>query len=215
MIAAVAAAALLAAPAFQSPQDLQRWLTYYYLEPRPELILPSFPLLDQQIEKAVGQSLADQASRGGMRSFYAQAFAHNDKVVAEVARTLRDLPPSQQPFVREALRRCGTRACARALGEPTARAVAPPADVEEAVADLWGAFAATGDEKFVRAVIAQVVAGKAPRLSLRANAYQHARVLQVCEKVMAESQGSARTVLDDIVGFARAEREQNPPAEPR
>jgi hypothetical protein len=92
--------------------------------------------------------------------------------------------------------------------------VAPPADVEEAIADLWGAFAATGDEKYVRAVIAQVVAGKAPRLSLRANAYQHSRVLGVCEKVKAESQGSARALLEDIAGFARAEREQKPPDEP-
>jgi hypothetical protein len=204
---------LATAPEFGSTDDLQQWLTYYYLRPRPELTIPSLALLDEQIERATGGSLADQSDRGGLRTFYAQVFAHNDAVVAALGRGLPKLPPHQQPFVREALRRCGTPACARALNEPRApRASAVPPD---SVDDLWAAFAATGDERYVREVIARVAAGKTPRLSLRSNAYQHSRVLAICETVMAESAGAKRSLLDDIIGFARAEREERPSAEPK
>jgi hypothetical protein len=216
MIGALSVGLLLAvAPAFDSADELQQWLTYYYLKPRPELVISSLALLDQQIQRATGTTLADQARRPGMRTFYAQLFAHDDAAATQVGRRLKSLPSSQRPFVRESLRRCGTSACARALGDRRP----PPTPAAELSAqeldDLWAAFAATGEEAYVREVIARVVGGRAPRLSLRSNAYQHERVLQICERVMGESLGAALVLLDDVVGFAKAERLQHPPAEPK
>jgi hypothetical protein len=216
MIAALTLGLLTAvAPAFDSADELQRWLTYYYLKPRPELVVPSLALLDQQIQRATGTTLAAQTARPGIRTFYAQVFAHDAALAAHMGRRWKSLPASQRPFVREALRRCGTPACARALGERSPRPTPAEALSAQELDDLWAAFAATGEEANVREVIARVVGGRAPRLSLRSNAYQHERVLQICERVMGESQGAALALLDDVVGFAQAERRQHPPDEPK
>jgi hypothetical protein len=53
-----------------SPEELQLWLTYYYLKPRPELLLPSLPVMDRELRRATGHSLTDEVDCGGMRTFY-------------------------------------------------------------------------------------------------------------------------------------------------
>lgn len=213
MIGALAlVAGLAAAPAFGSPEELRDWLTYYYLKPSPERTLASIPLMDEQLHKATGRSLADQVARAGMRTFYAKVFAQNDAVVDDLGRRLRSFSKNQQAFLREALRRCGTAACQHVLS-PTGGAVGGPVE-PTAVDDLWAAFAATGDERYVRSVIAGVLAGSIETRSLESNAYQHARALAVCEAVAGESEGMHKSLLEAIVARARERRALNPPEEP-
>mgnify|MGYP000623522405 CR=1 FL=1 len=54
MIIAATVFALLGAnpsPAFQSPSDLQIWLTYYHREPRPELVVAALVALEDELPR--------------------------------------------------------------------------------------------------------------------------------------------------------------------
>src|SRR5260370_37528266 len=62
---------------FRSQAELQAWLTYYYLRPRPELTIPSLDFMERELQKAKGGSLADEVSRGGMGTFYAKILEQN------------------------------------------------------------------------------------------------------------------------------------------
>jgi hypothetical protein len=217
MLAAIVLFAAVATvpPSFESPEELRDWLTYYYLKPRPELILPSIRLMEEQLHKATGRSLGDQVARGGMRTFYAEVFAQNDLVVDDLGRRFRNFGKGQRAFLLEALRRCPTAACQRVRRQSAPAGSAASAEVGPlTVDDLWAAFAATGKEEYVRQVIGEVVAGKVSPRSLEGNAYQHSRALAVCEKAAAELGGPAREKLQEIVAVAKRHRAENPPAEP-
>ena len=217
-----------AGPTQPSPDELQLWFTYYYLKPRPELLLPSLNVVDRDLRREKRGSLAKEVNRGGLRTFYAKVLAQNDQVVGEVARRLSSLPRGQQAFITEALRRCGTQACLGALRTDSRRPSnrdqpATPEDLD----DNWAAFFATGDERYVRAIIEllpwseekddlmRLATGGAARWSLASNAYQHSRVLAICEESAGTSEGARRRILDEIVSRAKAQRAKKPPAEPK
>jgi hypothetical protein len=212
---------------FRSPEELQAWLTYYYLKPRPELTIPSLAFMERELEKAKGRSLADEVTRGGMRTFYAKILEQNPSIVREIEPALSGWSTGQQAFVREALRRCGTEVCLRILNVPSpplGQAAQPDPGTLD---DSWAAFFATGDEKYVREVIEvlpwsevrgdvnRLLTGGAARWSLASNAYQHGRVLAICEKVSSEAAGPSKRMLDEIITQAKAERAKNPPPEPK
>ena len=52
-------------PAFQSPSELQTWLTYFYREPRPELVVAALVALEDELPRH-GSTLEAEAERGGM-----------------------------------------------------------------------------------------------------------------------------------------------------
>jgi hypothetical protein len=227
-MAAVLIIAVLAASQSQpSIEEVHLWLTYYYLKPRPELTVPSLGVIDRELQKEEGRSLADEVGRGGMRTFYARVFEQNVAVVEEAAQKLPSMPTGQQAFIREALRRCGTPDCARVLGAQSADRVTPPRQDPGTLDDSWAAFFATGDAKYVQEVIevlpwseirgdvARLLTGGAARWSLASNAYQHRRVLEICEQAAAPAIGPTKRLLDEIVAEAKSERAKNPPPEPK
>jgi len=210
-----------------SSEAVQLWFTYYYLKPRPELALPSLGVIERELQQEKGRSLADEVTRGGLRTFYAHVFAQNDALVREVERRLPTLSVGQQAFVREALRRCPSAACALVVpAGPVALRRSPQPD-PGTLDDAWAAFFATGDARYVDAVIGvlpwlevrgdpqRLLTGGAARWSLASNAYQHARVLAICEESAASASGPTKRVLDEIISQAKAERAKNPPPEPR
>lgn len=212
--------------ALQDPadDDVQDWLTYYYLEPRPERALSSLDVLDRELQKA-GRSLADEVNRGGLRSFYARVFAANDGVVRDLAARMPSLPAGQRAFVREALRRCGTAACKKVVGSEATSAEHKMTD-PGTLDDSWASFFATGDARYVREIIEvlpwseargdipRLLTGGAARWSLASNAYQHARVLAIAEESLATASEPTRRLLREIVDQAKEERAKNPPPEP-
>jgi hypothetical protein len=220
--------ALVAAPAPDlSIDEIQLWLTYYYLKPRPELTLPSLAIMERELQRTKGRSLADEVERGGMRTFYAKVFERNPSVVEEAAQKLSSMSPSQQAFTREALRRCGTPECAQALGSnalnPTAASGPDPGTLD----DSWAAFFATGEAKYVQEIIEvlpwsethgdtnRLLAGGAAKWSLASNAYQHRRVLEICGRTAATASDPTKRLLREIVAQAEKERAKNPPPEPK
>jgi hypothetical protein len=204
-------------------EKMQLWLTYYYLDPRPELALSSLDVIDREMQKQ-GRSIEGEAARGGLRSFYARVFAQNDSLVAETAARLPTLPSGQQTFLREVLRRCATAACMKALGPGAATPPSPSAVIDPATLDdWWAAFFATGEADYVRKIVAvlpwsevrgdtdRLITGSAARWSLTSNAYQHARVLAVCEEIARTATEPTAGLLRAIIDDAKAERAKTPP----
>jgi hypothetical protein len=222
MIIAAAVLALMGAadpsPAFQSPSELQIWLTYYHKEPRPELVVAALVALEDELPRH-GSTLEAEAGRGGMRSFFGLVLAKSPDAVVQVEG--HAFAPGTRRFVAEALWRCGTKACATALarwgvaaGPPAPDMRAAPVDSRSAIDDLWASYSATGDPAYVERVIdalpASSDAGAPPSgvaaaalRSLTANAMADPDVLDVCIASAATARPDRKAVLDDIVRRAR------------
>ena len=225
MIIAAAVFALLGAtdpsPAFQSPSELQVWLTYYHREPRPDLVVAALVALEDELPRH-GSTLEAEAGRGGMRSFFGLVLAKSPDAVVQVES--HPFAPGSRRFVAEALRRCGTKACASAFarwgvaaGPPAPDMRAAPVDSRSAIDDLWASYSATGDPAYVERVIAALppsspadappsgVAAAALR-SLTGSAVADPDVLDVCIASAATAPPDRKAVLDDIVRRARRAR---------
>lgn len=221
------AALLVADEPFRSAEEVQSWLTYYYLNPRPKLALKSLAIMDRELRARKGRSLADEVGRGGMRSFYARVFADNPKVAEEAGAALPSMPSGQREFVVEALRRCGTVACQRALPQGTAPATAVDSPDPGTLDDSWASFFATGDARYVREIIEvlpwvevrgdvnRLLTGGAAKWSLASNAYQHSRVLAILEQELPTAEAPTKALLQELIEGAKAERAKRPPPEPR
>lgn len=205
--------------------EMQQWMTYYYLNPRPERAVAYLKPLNEALLASKGRSLADEATRGGLRSFYGHVFARSDAAVRELEGALPTQPEEIRTFSLEALRRCGTPECVRVAG--SSGSVPLPAADEQHLDDAWASFMATGEEKYVEAVASalpllqvrgdasRLVVGGAAKWSLSSNAYQHARVLEICKRLSESAEPESATVLREIIATAEAERLSNPPPEPR
>jgi hypothetical protein len=210
---------------FASTEELQRWLTYYYVKPQPELTVRSLPVLDAAMRENKNRSLADEVGRGGMRSFYAKVLEANDPVVRELEAELASLSEDIQTFAREALRRCGSAECARVV-ETLKPGVSESAPSASTLDDSWAAFMATGDTRYVDEVISELplvevrgdpdrlIIGGAARWSLASNAYQHEKVLAACEAALESADATTKRLLEEIIAEAKAERAARPPAKP-
>jgi len=224
MIIAAAVFALLGAadpsPAFQSTAELQTWLTYFYREPRPELVVAALVALEDELPRH-GSTLEAQAGRGGMRSFFGLVLAKSPDAVIQVEG--HPFAPGTRRFVAEALWRCGTKRCASTLarwgvaaGPPAPDMRAAPVDSRSAIDDLWASYSATGDPAYVERVIAALpdssgaaepssVAAAALR-SLTAMAMADPDVLALCNASAVTAAPDRKAVLDDIVRRARLAR---------
>jgi hypothetical protein len=213
-------------PVFRTADDVQSWLTYYYLKPRPELTLQSLSVMDRELQARKGRSLGDEVGRGGLRSFYAHVFADNPKVAAEAGGALPTLPDGQRAFVVEALGRCATPACKSAL--PAASSPSLPTGPDPGTLDdSWASFFATGDAKYVREVIEvlpwvqvrgdvnRMLTGGAAQWSLASNAHQHTRVLAILEEELKTAKEPTKALLREVIDGAKAERAKSPPPEPK
>lgn len=194
--------------------EITHWLTFYYLDARPELAIPYLARLSE-VYRAEGESLAMQAERGGMRSFYATLLASDAGLVGELERQLPALPVDARVFAEAALARCDSSACARARGGAPLRGrerLSP-----KALDEYWGQFFATGAREPVDAIIAvlplvevrgdaeQMLIGGAAQWSLRSNAIQHPRVLEYCKEAAKSAAEPTRGLLLTLIDEAERE----------
>jgi len=80
---------------------------------------------------------------------------------------------------------------------------------------LWVGFFASGDERYVKKIISalplvqekgdveRMLIGGAARWSLASNAYQHTKVMQICEAQLKELPADQRAALAEVVKTAR------------
>ena len=149
------------APAsIKSSQDLVQWMTYYYLHPQPELLAPAVLYADSTGLLAQGQA--------PLTAFVSRVFAQNpDKIPGWVAE-LQPLSSKGKKIIWSALWWSGTVQGKDQLSKMLltlpqkdqdvvmAQMAQPAEPIEhmeirspEVLDELWGAFSATGDDKYV------------------------------------------------------------------
>jgi hypothetical protein len=208
--------------AINTAQDLNQWLTYYYLHPQPDLVVPATLLAEKK-----GFLASDNG--GPYMAFLSLVFAKNPTRVGSWIQQLDAIPPKDRPMLWTALYWSHTPEAQKLLDqiiktlpEKTRKSLIeqvakPPVPIESvdvtspAVLDmLWGAFFATGDDKYVKRMISTLpwesqnkdltrmqVAASA-RWSLTSNAEQHSRVLKICQQVR-DAQPELKAQLDPVI----------------
>ncbi|MFN8656955.1 MAG: hypothetical protein U0105_11500 [Candidatus Obscuribacterales bacterium] len=203
-------------------QDLNQWLTYYYLHPQPDLVVPATLLAEKK-------GYLSSETGGPYMAFLSRIFAQNPTMVGDWLKQLDSIPARDKPMLWTAIYWSHTKESAAVLDqiakslppksqESLVEQIAkPPEPIEKvtisspAVLDmLWGAFFATGDEKYVKRLISvlpweaqnkdliKMQVGASARWSLTSNAEQHAKVLEICQQVR-ETDPAMRTVLDPVI----------------
>jgi len=217
-VLALSGTAAAPTPAFTAPGELQRWLIHYHRRPKPELVVDALVALEKELPRH-GSSLEVEAGRGGMRSFFGRVLASSPAAVEAIER--HRFASGTRRFVAEALRRCGTGACAAAMDRLGLAASPPAPDVREmpvdsasTIDDLWASYSATGDRGYVDRVIAALpasadpppAAGSAAAVALRSlavNAIHDPEVFAACMDAVDRTEGHARAVLEEVVRRAR------------
>lgn len=212
-----------------SPQDLIQWMTYYYLHPQPDLLAPAVLYADQTITPDHTSLL--QQGQAPLTAFVSRVFAQNpDKIPGYIAQ-LGSLSSKGKKIVWSALWWSNTVQGKEQLSKMLltlpqkdqdvvmAQMAQPAEPIErmeirspEVLDELWGAFSATGDDKYVTRLMTalpwvynsdgdynKLTIGGAAKWSLASNAQQHPRVMTVCMKAR-ETQPQLRKVLDQIIG---------------
>lgn len=219
------ATVLLAGGSKMSDEELGKWLAYYYLEPKPVAAIDNLEALNESFKRNKGISLAEISERGGVRSFYAEIFNSSPEAVGLIESRLPELSVDIRVFVNEAIRRCVSAECDKVRGTPYVP-IKDPLSVS-ALDDHWAAFAATGSNSHVVAVIEalplievrgnvdQLMIGGAAKWSLTSNAVQHSRVLTYCREYLKGANDPVKRILSEVVAEAEADLAKENLAEPQ
>lgn len=208
-------------------EEAAEWLTYYYLHPRPDLMVSSLDYLSQQ------GYLQKQNTLPALSGFLGRLFAadpslakvaveklgrSDQKVVVSYAVWLSKLPNTTELL--DAIAKDSKSDDVKSVTKELLYREPPksikgelnnPADVDA----LWGAFFATGDPAYVTTVIsglslknddndANKAIGVVAESSLAINASQHPRVMQICEKEMTNASEPKRQLLAAVIERAKS-----------
>jgi hypothetical protein len=208
-----------------SAEDLLQWMTYYYMHPQPDLLVPALMFADQSglIEK--GQA--------PLTAFVSRVFAQNPQRISTWSKELSAMSNRSKPMLWSALWWSNTvegknalEECMKTLTEKQAEVVlqqmahsAVPVEqmdvkTPEVLDELWGCFSATGDAKYVDRLITilpwqynsngdymRMTIGSAARWSLTSNAQQHPVVLKTCIKAR-DTKPELKGILDKVIADA-------------
>ena len=226
--------------AIKTADDFERWATYYYLDPKPEMTVEAIAFIAK--EGAIGEHSA------AMMGFLAEVFRQNKGKLQEWTQKLDALEGKASILVWTTLWLSDTaeakeilkKALAGAGGEEEKMLLgalmgqAPPEAAtmeigEPAVIDmLWGTFFATGDKKYVLRIagvlpwggqkedLEKAAIAAAAKWSLVSNAVRHDLVMKICKEEIQRQPGELSAALKAIVEeAARTPRDGQPaPAKP-
>lgn len=218
-----------AAAPFESEEELNRWLAFYYTNPEPRRVVPAIRALSE---------FGDLSSRPDQRDlayFFAEVFRANPDRLSAWVEALAGLPPEDRMTIAGALRLADTPEsldALRALAEtaegdwreamlsleeqPAMRIRDMPITTIGVIDVCVAAFSASGDEQLI-VRIAQLlpdsVAQEDPkRVGLAAYAQatltemcvEHERVLETCLALADDSTGALRDMLYNVADTASA-----------
>jgi hypothetical protein len=230
VFALTGAVAFAASDRFSDPEALGRWITYYYVQPEPQVV-----------GEAVRAASLQGFIKGGKSAppffgFIAGVMHKNPEVAQLLAERLASLPEIDQPVLVLGIWYSGHTATKPLLktllksmpahkemiegflAKTPPRLLDLPLEQGPWVLDaLWGYFMATGDDSPVVRIISALpwvnVRGDIPRLSvggaakwsLTSNAVQHERVLAICRAQLGSQPQEVAHVLKVVIESAESD----------
>ncbi|MGA7827416.1 MAG: hypothetical protein WCA04_07145 [Geobacteraceae bacterium] len=214
-----------------SEAELIDFMVNYYLHPRPEKL----PQAVQAMHK-MGY-LQKETAAAPISSFLSVIFQSNSAAIESTLADFSSYLPAEQQILLTALWLADSEQSKLSLqtllvsqdnkaGDTNAdflKSAPPkidelPIESPEVLDMLWGAFMATGEEKYVIPIISvlpySTINGDIPRLlvggsakwSLTSNAIQHKRVLDICVSQLEKQPKEVKKILSDIISKATKER---------
>jgi hypothetical protein len=212
-----------------SVDALSNWMTHYYENPQPELMVPALLFADKQ-----GLIQGDAAAP--LQAFTSRVFAQNPDRVKEWFTRLGPIGENGKNIVLTAIWWSNTsqgkellQTIASQLPEKGKREFkkeiegTPPAveTMEIVTPDvldmLWASFTATGDTKYVKRLITtlswerkdskdlpKMLIANAARWSLISNINQHAKVKEFCQTYLAQADADTKPYLEKALAEAEA-----------
>jgi hypothetical protein len=205
--------------------ELQEWLTFYYLHPRPELTVSAWKRMAQ------AKLFSREDMRPGVVAFYAGLFRREPSLSMKLVPEVHD---SDSRFVLasatwltnadnavdviDALSKSAAPDEKAVLKDLTYRAppdiATKPITSEWDLDALWGTFFATGADKYVQKIssalawtsdpdpVRQSIAQEAHR-TLVSNGVGHPRVLKICEADLSRATNPQKDALAAVLTEAR------------
>lgn len=209
---------------FKSDNEFGEWMTYYYQNPSPERIpgalvyFSDSPLYKTNAtmstvaffsavlkkDNVLMQKTFDEISSGG--SDNAKIMLINVLSLANNYESKALLEKAKSAWQSERLQGI----LARQMSRPHDDLYSISVDSPQALDMLWASFFATGDDLPVQKIISvlhlskdghgeEIIVGSAASWSLKSNAQQHPKVLEICKKELASAQGETKIALEKIV----------------
>jgi hypothetical protein len=213
--------------------QLSEWLTYYYLHPKPQLVVSAVQFMSTQ------GHLQEGHAQTPFCVFLAQVFAANTSEIDTWFGQLRKGTEDEKSALALVLWMVETgdnKDMLTSLGKDGSAGFQnyvhdlladhrPPDLIHDEIRNagfldaLWASFFASGDERYVKRIISalplvqekgdvqRMLIGGAARWSLASNAYQHPKVMEICEAQLKELPADQRAALAEVIKTAR-ERQQ-------
>lgn len=210
-----------------SADDLGRWMTYYYLHPQPELLVPAVLYADRN-NLLTGDYVAP------FQAFLSRVFAQNPDKIGVWFNALAPMNESNRTLLLTSIWWSNTsqgkqilqQLCKALPEKPQAefkkQIDSDPPLINEMPIDstalldmLWAAYCGSGDEKYVKRLLTslpwadgdqknlnKLMLASAAKWSLTSNCEQHPKVMEICEKVAA-SDASLKKYIDPVLADAR------------
>lgn len=192
--------------------DLTRWMTYYYVHPQPEFTVQAILLADQN-------NLLEGDSVAPFQGFLSKVFEANPQQIPTWFSQLGALKDASKTVLLTAVWWSNTKE-GKTLLDNIANSLPEKAKTEfhkqiDKKADdldkmaiespdvldvLWGAFSATGDERYIKRLMDPISWGdkenkdlnkllisSAASWSIASNIVQHPRVKEICEKLQEDA----------------------------
>lgn len=219
-------------PRMLNESELEDWMNYYYLNPRPELTVPAIFRMSQR------GLLTKGTARSRALGMLSGVFKQNPQSIQQWFELLNDLSVEERNTLWTALWYAGNNLARVSLknladkhnllpGQETKPLLEkkPPELLHLDISSLteldilWGRYTATGDEEYILRIMTALpwavgstrgntqaqeryVIGTAARWLLIEQAAQHDRVLEICRGQLSHQKGGTRQILQTIIAKA-------------
>lgn len=208
-----------------SEAELNDFMVHYYLHPDPAKVSRAVHTMHK-----IGY-LQKESAGAPITSFLSQIFRSSSSAIETALADFSSYAATEQQVLLRALWLADTAQSKMTLQKLLAgndnaellKSIPPkieqlPVESPDVLDMLWGAFLATGDEKYVIQVISvlpystikgnipHLLVGGSARWSLTSNAVQHKRVLDICEAQLEKQPKEVKEILSEVIAEAKKER---------
>lgn len=215
-----------------SQKEVAEWLTYYYVNPQPELTLDMIKSMSKQ------GILSRKKSLPVLSSFFSEIFKSNlekvedwimrlshyngqERKVFMIALYYSDIDDKYK-FINKLVKTENGKRLLKKMKSLKFVRIVDMKGVSPAILDQhWAAFFASGDERHIEKVLEVLpyskpknksinLTGMSAKWSLTSNAVNHPRVLKFCRKKLKMVQGDIKEILNEVILAAEKKLKEKP-----